>query len=113
MINLDGRKFTPLSNSKSGRVQNGAVFIYEQSGTNFTARYSGKGVSHGHIIGKMTGPKTAEIVYHSRSKDGALEAGQAIVEFKNEGAHGLTMHMNWQWLNGTKDSGTSLYGEIL
>ncbi|WP_371396994.1 hypothetical protein [Fretibacter rubidus] len=118
MINLDGRTFTPRSNSEGGRVQNGTLFIYEQSGIDFIANYSGHGVSHGHIIGKMTGPVTADIVYHSRSQDGALEAGQATVEFKNDDSQGLTMHMNWQWLNrsnagGSKIGGTSLYKEIL
>lgn len=89
------------------------MFIYQQIGIDFTATYDGLGVRDGHIIGKMTGPLTAELIYHSRATDGTLEAGQAIVNFEHDDVHGLIMHMDWQWLNGSKASGKSLYGEVI
>lgn len=111
-MNLDGLKFSPLSNSKNGRVDGSCVFIFEQSGLNFTAKYSGSNVSDGHIIGRMTSETTADIIYHSRTKGGHLEAGEASVKFYTLN-DSLIMTMNWQWLNGDMTSGESRYGQIL
>lgn len=111
MIDLHGRHFSPVSNSKGGRVQSDSIFIFSQKGGNFTATYSGVYVTDGHIIGRMTGPKTADILYHSRANSGELEAGQAVVSFDFSNDK-IIMNMNWQWLNGSKASGKSSYGEI-
>lgn len=112
MIDLNGRQFSPVSNSDGGRVKSDTVFTYEQSGHEFTACYSGGGVSDGHIIGVMKGPREADIIYHSRAKDGTLEAGHAQVLLTQTDG-GITMDMCWSWLNGRRSSGTSQYKEII
>ena len=112
MVDLNGRRFSPLSNSEGGRVKSDAVFVYSQNEDRFTAVYSGEGVSDGHIIGQMTGERTAGLVYHSRSDAGALEAGRADVTFTLGPNNKVIMDMSWQWLNGTGAAGTSRYEEI-
>ncbi len=112
VINLEGRKFSPISNSNGGRVNSNSVFLFTQSSDAFTASYSGQGLSDGHLIGRMTGPLTAELVYHSRADTGALEAGKAMADFKINKSSKIEIHMQWQWLNETAISGTSVYEEL-
>lgn len=111
MIDLDGRHFSPVSNSKGGRVDHDSIFIFAQSGNDFTASYQGKAVSDGHIIGKMTGANTATIIYHARAATGELEAGEAEVVFTVRDNQ-INIEMTWRWLNGSKSAGTSKYREI-
>lgn len=112
MINLDGKRFSPIQNSDAGRVANDAIFTFTQTNQLFSAVYIGKGFSDGHLIGNFTSPSTAELIYHSRSENGALEAGQATAKFKRGENEKWTIAMDWQWLNGSKETGKSLYGEL-
>lgn len=112
MLNLHGKKFSPIKNSEGGRVASDAVFMFEQKDEAFTATYSGEGVSDGHLIGKMTGDMSASLIYHSRASEGSLEAGEAEATFDTDANGKLTISMNWRWLNGTQTSGTSYYGEL-
>ena len=41
-----------------------------------------------------------------------LEAGEAKAIFSKNPDGQISISMNWQWLNGTQNSGTSFYGEI-
>lgn len=111
-FNLENKRFSPVVNSEGGRVSSGAVFVFTQTGDKLSAVYSGGGVSDGHIIGRMTSQSTAVLLYHSRAKDGSLEAGQADVIIHMTADDKLAMEMNWTWLNGSKASGTSRYKEI-
>lgn len=112
-LNLDGRRFRPVSNSEGGRVQSDAVFIFSQTGSAFSAVYSGSGFTDGHLIGKMSEGQTAQLLYHSRASDGTLEAGEAQAQFIVSESAPIRIEMAWRWLNGSEDNGTSTYEEIL
>jgi len=112
LFNLDGKHFSPTQNSNGGRVQSDTVFIFKQSGKDFTALYSGPNVSDGHIVGQMTAHDKADLIYHARASDGALEAGQATAQFEINEAGKITIAMNWQWLNGSQETGQSFYEEL-
>ena len=112
-LDLNGRRFHPIQNSEAGRVKGDAVFSFRQQGSGFVADYSGSGFTDGHLIGSITGPLTADLVYHSRASDGALEVGEAIAQFTVPDQGPIMIEMQWHWLNGSKAKGTSLYQEIL
>lgn len=112
-LDLNGRRFHPIQNSEGGRVKGDSVFSFRQEGSNFVADYVGSGFTDGHLIGNITGPLTAALVYHSRSSDGALEVGEAKAQFTVPDQGPIMIEMAWQWLNGSKAQGTSLYQEIL
>ncbi len=112
MINLDGRKFFPVKNSQNGRVTSDAIFVFNQTGNNFTATYEGPGFSDGHLIGTMTDNSRGSIIYHSRASDGALDAGAAEAVF-SQTPEGIIIEMEWRWLTGSLKSGHSQYREIL
>jgi len=112
VIELDGKQFSPVTNSEGGRVRGDAIFTFSQSGSAFTADYSGSGFTNGHLIGNMTSANTAELVYHSRAEDHALEVGQAEAEFSLTDDNKIKIAMNWRWLNGSLKSGQSIYKEL-
>ncbi len=112
MINLDGKQFSPRKNSEGGRVSSDAVFIFQQSGKNFTAEYSGSGFYDGHLIGTFRTETIADLIYHSRAEDGSLEAGQAQAQFSKTKSGQITIKMDWAWLNGNLKTGQSFYEEI-
>ena len=109
-VNLDGRVFTPVENSAGGAVSSDTRFVFAQDGDAVTADYSGAGVTDGHIVGRMTGEATAELLYHCRKGDGSLAAGAATAEFGRDGGV-LTIAMDWRWLDGP-GSGQSFYREV-
>lgn len=111
-VNLDGRQFSPIANSEGGRVGSDAIFTFKQIGEKFTADYAGAGFSDGHLIGRLTGSENAALVYHCRASDGGLEVGEASATFSQGDGGAMEIVMNWQWLNGSKLSGTSHYREI-
>jgi len=111
VINLDGKRFSPVANSDAGRVASDAVFIFSQIGTAFTAEYSGEGFTDGHLIGNFISDDMADLVYHCRASNGDLEAGQARAKFSRADDNKLTIAMDWQWLNGSQQSGQSYYKE--
>jgi len=112
-IDLNGRVFSPLANSEGGRVTSSTFFHFAQSGQNFTATYSGAGVTDGHIIGVFRAQGEADLIYHSRAETGELEAGSAKAIFRKTESGKMTIDMDWQWLNGSKASGQSHYTEVL
>lgn len=89
-----------------------AIFVFSQSGSNFTAHYSGAGFSDGHLIGNLDAGDSANLVYHCRAEDGALEVGKARARFSTDADHKIIIEMDWQWLNGSRKSGQSFYKEI-
>ena len=113
ILDLDGRRFRPVANSEGGRVQSDAVFTFSQTDNTFSATYSGAGFTDGHLIGNMRDDQTAQLVYHCRASDGALEAGEAQAQFIVSESAPIRIEMAWRWLNGSEENGTSTYEEIL
>lgn len=110
-INLDGRQFNPVRNSKGRRVTSDAIFTFSQSGDEFVATYAGDGFSDGHLIGRMYASGGGHLVYHCRAGDGALEVGEAEAVFSRDESDRIVINMDWRWLNGTNTSGQSTYVE--
>ena len=111
-FDLDGRSFRPVENSEGGRVSSDTIFRFQQSGPFFRADYAGPSVMDGHLIGTIIGEGRAVLLYHSRSVDGMLEAGEADAHFGRDESGLITIAMDWQWLNGSRKSGESYYREI-
>lgn len=113
-FDLDGRRFSPVTNSEGGRVKSDAIFDYSQKGSEFEAAYSGEGFSDGHLIGRFTSIDQADLVYHCREDaTHLLEVGEAIATFSRDKEGRINIHMDWRWLNGSKASGQSHYREII
>lgn len=112
-FNLDGRRFCYFKETDEGRVRGDGAYFYKQTGQSFEADYHGGGFTDGHLIGVMTGPDSADLVYHCRAPDGALEVGEAAVTFSTTAQGAMEMSMRWRWLNGPKESGLSQYEEIM
>ena len=110
--NLNGLVFSPVQNSEHGTVAATTVFKFKQLGKQISAIYSGGDVVDGHIIGQFISNDKAALLYHNVTKSGDLQAGEAEAIFAMLPDKRLTIHMNWQWLNGDKSNGISYYEEI-
>lgn len=111
-FDLNGRRFSPVRNSATGRVTSESVFEYQQTGDEFTAVYYGEGFTDGHLIGCFTSSDKADLIYHCRGPKGELEIGEAKASFSRNDTGKIVIKMDWRWLNLTQESGTSEYEEV-
>lgn len=116
-LRLDDKIFVPVENTDNGTVSGQTRFHFWQKGQTFFADYVGGDVSEGHIIGKLTGDVSGEMLYHCLTKDGRLKAGQASALFSELSDGRLAIDIEWQWLSGNKldaddPKGKSRYEEV-
>ncbi len=117
-LRLDDKIFVPVENTDNGTVSGQTRFHFWQKGKVFFADYVGGDVSEGHIIGKLTGDFSGEMLYHCLTKDGRLKAGQASAVFSEMEDGRLAIDIEWEWLTENKldaddPKGTSRYEEVL
>lgn len=111
-INLDGKIFRTVANSKNGEVSGETRFYYHQKGSVVTATYSGGSVIHGHLIAIIDNFYRLNMRYHHVNTAGEIMIGtcESIPEILFDGR--LQYHETWQWLSGDKSTGNSIIEEI-
>jgi len=110
-FSLDNRVFTPIDNSTGGIVDARTRFHFWQNGDAFYADYFGGDVREGHIIGRFTGPRTGQLLYHCMTNTRELKAGRAVVTFTLSDDGRVGMALDWAWISGGTESGQSYYEE--
>lgn len=111
-LSLDNRVFVPVINSEGGLVDERTRFHFWQNGDAFFADYYGGDVREGHIIGRFTGPRTGQMLYHCLTKSRELKAGRAVASFTLAEDGRLGMDLDWTWISGADETGTSRYVEV-
>lgn len=111
-FSLDNRVFVPVDNSTGGIVDARTRFHFWQDGDAFYADYFGGDVREGHIIGRFTGPRTGQMLYHCMTVDRQLKAGRALATFHLSDAGRASMTLDWRWISGGDENGRSQYEEI-
>lgn len=107
---LDGRFFAVVQNSETGQVGDGTVFRFTERDDSIQATYSGGGIQHGTIVGRRTSSESARLLYQCVTGDGELRAGEAEVAI-SEADGRVALEMDWRWLTGGRESGSSRYVE--
>lgn len=112
MINYNGKKFRPISNSLNGETSSETIFEYKQDGNILTADYSGGQIVKGHLIGLVDEQGNINMRYHQVNCQGELMTGicQSKAEILKNGK--IRLHENWQWTSGDQTKGTSVLEEI-
>ncbi len=111
-IDLTGKTFGLLTNSENGEVSTDTLFYYKQNDNLVTAEYHGGTIKYGKIIAKQNENNTLEMLYQCLTTDGELKAGSAYAKVSKNKEGKIQLDLNWQWLNGDKSSGTSIYLEV-
>src|SRR5688572_13935052 len=97
-MNLTGTVFRAVSNSKHGSINTETEMRFTSDDGIVIGSYAGGSVITGHVIGKHVGDSEIEMLYHSASADGAIQAGSAHGRFVLDGEGRMYMYLDWQWL---------------
>lgn len=110
-MNLNQKKFI-TTNNENGLSSNETVFHYFQNDNTITGHYKGGAIVEGFIVGKQTDVSKIELLYQCLTTDGELKVGESkgIISKGQNGK--LHLAFDWNWLNGDRSGGTSIYTEI-
>ena len=111
MIDYNGKKFIPISNSENGETSSDMVFIYHQEGNIITSSYAGGKIKKGHLIGLVSEEGRIDMRYHQVNTNNELMIGSciSIPELLDDGR--IRLHEEWQWTSGDKSKGKSVLEE--
>jgi hypothetical protein len=110
-FNLNQKTFVLVQNSEKGQVDFETLFEYKQLNSRVSAIYSGGSISYGTIIGHLKGAEL-KLLYQCMTNTQQLKAGKATALVSTTTTGKLKLSLNWQWLHGGKEKGTSEYIEI-
>ena len=112
MINYNGKKFRPVSNTKNGDTSSETVFEYQQSGNILTSNYKGGNIMEGHLIALVDENGHINMRYHHINTAGEIMTGvcNSTPEIMENGK--LRLHEKWRWTCGDFSEGSSLLDEI-
>nr|WP_321236775.1 hypothetical protein [uncultured Psychroserpens sp.] len=110
VTNFNNKRFSLVENSENGKVNSDTVFDYKQDGNLVTADYFGGTVKYGKIIAIHKG-NHLDMRYQCVTIDNELKTGKAIAKISQRQDGKLQLSLNWEWLDSTKESGTSEYIE--
>ena len=106
-MNLVGKTFRAISNSKNGHLDTETEMRFTSDGAIVEGVYSGGTIEVGHVLAKRSGEFTMEMLYHSATKSGAHNAGKAHATFSHDREGRVRMALDWQWLTGDRSTGQS------
>lgn len=110
-IDLNNKTFVLVTNSDNGEVNSETLFRYFQQDDLVTADYSGGPIRSGKIIAKLEG-KQLQMLYHCLTVENELKAGKATANISQDEQDKLKLRLQWEWLNGSREKGTSEYVEL-
>lgn len=112
MINYNGKRFSPVSNTDNGEVDAETVFEYKQQGNVLSCQYSGNSILQGHLIGLVADDGQIDMRYHQVNTQGILMTGtcQSTPEILTDGR--IRLHESWQWTSGDGSKGSSVLEEV-
>lgn len=109
-IDFNNKIFTLVENSTSGKATSKTIFEYKQEGNLVTADYHGGGIVYGKIVAKLEND-ILQMLYHCLTDEGELKSGKATAQVNLNEKNKISLSLNWEWLDETKQKGTSTYIE--
>jgi len=86
--------------------------IFDKKGKVVTAGYQGGNITHGKIIAKLIAEDELEMLYQCLTIEEELKAGKANAKIKYDEDGKIRLNLNWEWLDGSDQKGTSEYVEV-
>lgn len=112
MISYHNRRFSPVSNSDNGEVDQAMIFEYMQEGNILTCTYRGNQIRYGHLIGLVDDDGVINMRYHQVNAQGKLMTGTCTSTPEILPNGNIRLHESWQWTSGDMSSGESILEEI-
>ncbi|MCX2524731.1 hypothetical protein [Larsenimonas rhizosphaerae] len=95
-----------------GRSSRDTVFDYHVVEGRITGTYQGGPIQTGHLVGRVTGVDTFELLYHCVTTEGELLSGWSRGVAGVDLAWRTTLTFDWGWLPGASGGGISRYVEL-
>jgi hypothetical protein len=108
---LHDRRFV-VADNPHGVSGADTVFHYRVDGAAITGSYQGGRIRVGHLVGRVTGAETIEMLYQCVTTDGELLAGWSRGRVGADAAGHPTLAFEWGWLSGAEGGGESRYREL-
>ena len=113
LIHYDGRVFVAAANSTSGEVSASTRFCYHQDGDVVWAEYSGGDIVKGFLLGRVSEDGCLTFHYQHLNGDKTLRIGKCASRPESLDDGRLRLFETWQWLDGERQTGTSVLDELL
>jgi len=110
-MNLNKKRFR-TSENKSGLSSDETTFQYFEKNSVISGSYSGGSIVEGTLLGKRVADDKIELLYQCLTDSGELKAGESTGTLSINAGGLLEIRYDWQWLNGTRTGGESVYVEI-
>jgi hypothetical protein len=112
MIDYNGRRFRPATNTDNGETSADTVFHYRQSGNVLSSEYSGGRIRLGHLLGVVDAAGGIDMRYHHINEHGELMTGicRSTPELLSDGR--IRLHEEWKWTSGDCSAGRSILDEL-
>ena len=109
-IDFNNKSFSLIENSSKGKVNSDTTFEYKQNGNLVTADYRGGTIVYGKIIALLNDHQL-DMRYQCLTTSNELKTGSAIAAVSVLENGKLKLKLDWKWLDGSDESGTSEYLE--
>jgi hypothetical protein len=110
LINFNNKVFTLNHNTDNGTTNAETIFYYQQKDTIVTADFSGGSVLYGKIIAIHMGDYL-DMIYQMITATNELKSGKAIAKISLGKNDKIQLNLDWEWLIGSGNTGTSIYNE--
>jgi len=108
--NFNNKIFALLANSNNGEASAETTFEFSQDGDLVTADYFGGTILYGKIITILKGDQL-HMSYQSVTNDHKFDSGKAIADIEHDQLGKIKLSLQWEWLNGSGETGVSEYIE--
>lgn len=112
VLNYDGRRFRPVTNTPNGQVNGETLFQYSQDGDLLTATYAGGGIRSGSMTGLVRGDGGLEFCYQHVTDGGELRSGVCRSRPVSMADGRLRLEEKWRWTLGDLSEGESAVEEV-
>lgn len=109
-INFNNKILVLRDNTPNGTTNMETVFNYKQEGDLVTADFSGGSIKYGKIIALHKGDYL-DMIYQMFTSTNELKSGKATAQIAVNETGKIQLHLNWEWLSGSNNKGTSTYVE--
>lgn len=111
-ISYDNKRFTSVSNSETGEVDDETVFYYRQDGDIVWATYTGGAIAFGTLVATVDDAGCLDMRYSHVNRDGELMTGKCRSTPEVLPDRRIRLHEQWQWTSGDLSAGESIVEEV-
>jgi hypothetical protein len=112
MIDLDGKRFTLISNSAGDAQPGQTVFTFQQNGPAIRATYEGGGVRLGAMVGRFADDGVLDVLFQQVTSAGKLCGGEGRLRLETAADGKLRFVDDWRFTTHAEGGGQAIWQEL-